>query len=118
MEKHTPGPWIAVGVDVHDKTTMFDRHGSMIGDTANRITRVEYPYDSTMGKVANARLIAAAPDMLAALKATEDRLSAWRDSHEIWYRQTNRDEDKNAMENCGRILCAIRSAIAKAEGRE
>lgn len=70
--QHTPGPWVAVGVEIHDMAASFDEHGARVGDTPNRIARVEYPYgevDYRHGatKEANARLIAAAPELADAL---------------------------------------------------
>lgn len=59
---HTPGPWFVApsGTTVHDKRVWFDEHGARCGDTPNICIDAETP--------ANARLIAAAPDLLAALK--------------------------------------------------
>ena len=55
-------------------------------------------------KAANARLIAAAPDLLAALKAMIDVA----DDDAVF------DHDRNGCDNC--ILCDARRAAAKAEG--
>lgn len=71
---HTPGPWHVVnGIEVHDKAAEYDSSGTRIGETPNRICLVEYPYsypDYRHGatKEANARLIAAAPELLEALR--------------------------------------------------
>ena len=37
--EHTP--WVAVGNEVHDRVTKFDTNGARVGETANRIARVE-----------------------------------------------------------------------------
>jgi len=67
--KHTPGAWYAVsGNAVHDKLATFDANGVRTGDTPNRICKVEYPYSDDAGQAANASLIAAAPDLLEALR--------------------------------------------------
>jgi hypothetical protein len=63
--KHTPGPWIAYGDEVHDRPTNFDENGSRIGNTPNLICTVEYPYSDPRGQLANALLIASAPCLLA-----------------------------------------------------
>lgn len=68
MSKFTPGPWfVANGNEVHDELACYDEQGARVGNTANRIATVEYPYMDDAGKTANARLIAAAPDLYAAL---------------------------------------------------
>ena len=59
MSKHTPGPW--------QWTQHFDPTISIYKDGFGQIARL---YDSSAGTgKANARLIAAAPDLLDALKA-------------------------------------------------
>ena len=63
-----------------------------------------------------ATLMSAAPELLEALRITADRLAAWRDSHEIWYRQTGNIEHQNARANYDALLSAIEPAISKAEG--
>jgi len=70
MSKSTPGPWFVApsGTTVHDKRVWFDEHGARCGDTPNICIDAETP--------ANARLIAAAPDLLEALIATSAVLAA------------------------------------------
>lgn len=62
---HTPGPWFVApsGTTVHDKRVWFDEHGARCGDTPNICIDAETP--------ANARLIAAAPELLAACRLVE-----------------------------------------------
>ena len=90
--KHTPGPWTVrdhggyIEVETPDEPTVA-HFGSLSFDGAD--------HDWAL---ANARLIAAAPELLAALKAMADRAE--------WYG----DEDADS-------LCGARAAIAKAEGR-
>lgn len=59
---------VANGNEVHDRPTHHDESGARIGETPNRIVKVEYPYDDTAGQNATAYLIAAAPDLYAALE--------------------------------------------------
>lgn len=62
--KHTPGPWIAVGWIVeHPREDISDICSCNPIDFGNKIPR------SNAEICANARLIAAAPDLLAALEA-------------------------------------------------
>lgn len=56
-----------------------------------------------MANEANARLIAAAPDLLASLKEMEDMLH-------LWMRDNTGPRELDVLERCER-------AIAKAEGR-
>lgn len=87
MTKHTPGPWGAIGADV--KTA---------GPTSRVICWTGIASDIALDEVrANARLIAAAPDMLNALL---DVLDFWD------------DPNMSMSELKGRV----RDAIAKAQG--
>ena len=62
MSKHTPGPWYAVE---HTKGVIITGQGKQIADV----------YDHRKTRFANARLIAAAPEMYGALKATRKALA-------------------------------------------
>lgn len=96
MSKHTPGPW--------DRTTRTNIEGSsMTVIDANADGRIiAFVYE---GDEANARLIAAAPEMLDALKQIEIVLN-----------------DSNAERRMERLRSHLRGvvlpAIAKAEGRK
>lgn len=61
-EKHTPGPWHSGPLN---KYTIYDRFGSKIGNTFHGVIAVQVSDEACE---ANARLMAAAPDMLAALR--------------------------------------------------
>jgi len=86
--KHTPGPWVVVGSHV-------ERH-----DGDGIYSRIAACYETTICEehggtaLANARLIAAAPDLLAALRALVHPMAS--------------DEDVDHA----------RAAIAKAEGNQ
>lgn len=92
MSKHTPGPW-HIGLDIigTKSETGFDRH------------IVEMLWDDKQGK-ADARLIAAAPDLLSACQAM---LKAMRDAANSEY--VGADDFHES------ILAGI-GAIAKAGG--
>ena len=86
MSKHTPGPW--------QWTQHFDPTISIYKDGFGQIARL---YDSSAGTgKANARLIAAAPDLLDALEFVMNRL-------------VDKHEDDIAAQKA-------RAAIAKATG--
>ncbi len=90
MSKHTPGPW--------QWTQHFDPTISIYKDGFGQIARL---YDSSAGTgKANARLIAAAPDLLDALKSIA---IAWKDEVLV------HDDQREAMR-------AATAAIAKATG--
>lgn len=61
--KHTKGPWFAhpFTLQVVDKKMWFDEDGSRHGDTPNMVINCDSQADT--------HLIAAAPEMLAALEA-------------------------------------------------
>lgn len=86
MSKHTPGPWEARGAGVFAV-------GRYIGATGDEDSDGDE-------QVANARLMAVAPEMLDALKMCAD----WMDAR----------EKKGAGP---RVVDAARLVIAKAEGR-
>lgn len=107
--KHTRGTWVVSGDDVvvnHVNECLV-------------IARVEPQGEET---VSNAALIAAAPDMYAALMETADRLSAWSDSLRDWVRYDHgtpekREEWTNEADNYDRLLALIMPALDKADGR-
>lgn len=88
---HTPGPWIANSCGV-----VLTEARSPAG---HRATIAECNSPSAEVDLANARLIAAAPDLLEALRALEILASRW-----LPY------QDQDAINEA-------RAAIAKAEGR-
>lgn len=101
-QKHTPGPWRV-------------EHTGDYADDPVKVVKICYPdgQQRHLAKVydcylpgdgdgdANARLIAAAPDMLAALEAMRD---AWD------------MEGRESVRARGEAMTAIRAAIAKARG--
>ena len=96
MSKHTPGPWEAFQNDLGCGVLATKR-----ADVAYCWTRDGWPLDSSRPiseSVANARLIAAAPELLEALK-------------EVSAEARHPDYDWNVA-----LLKTVRAAIAKAEG--
>ena len=61
---HTPGPWHVTG----------DEHGTMITDNTGEQIALWPQQGGTVEQCANAALIAAAPELLAALKVCESVL--------------------------------------------
>lgn len=95
---HTPGPWRQTGVNV--------RAGdALICWATNHHANAETPEPE---KLANARLIAAAPDLLAVLQQIVEDTNKYIESGDF-------DSFKDWMRaNCDDAECAI----AKAKGRE
>ena len=60
--KHTPGPWKVCQGQTHEWTSVFAENGTFVTNTNHSRAR------SDGEASANARLIAAAPDLLAALE--------------------------------------------------
>lgn len=73
--KHTPGPWKA------DEYFHVSANGRDVADI--RIFACNGYALDTIERTANARLIAAAPDMLAALKDELESLTRWQSAREI-----------------------------------
>jgi hypothetical protein len=108
---HTPGPWEARIFHGFDGFGIFakDREHSL----ANSNLYEHTAYVGTFGEEetgANARLIAAAPDMLAALNAIFD---GFADGSIHFTKKRQSESDPHHPANT--LMCA---AIAKAEGRE
>lgn len=91
--KHTPGPWTIHGDLTNPRNAYTIR--DLSGDTLAAV-RLECVHSKIAD--ANARLIAAAPDLLAVLESV-----LWR-----WDRDDERDNPELGAE--------IRAAIAKAKG--
>lgn len=97
MTEHTPGPW-AVSSH-HGRLTVATHDGSMIIADCRVASDDEFQ--------ANARLIAAAPEMLAALRYAVDVIEEAAGGRES---QLSSDEQA--------ALAQARAAIAKANGAE
>ena len=71
MGKHTPGPWTVQGDGYDTATYVMGRDVLVRGGEADRIIAVCHSYGplDRISRLHNARLIAAAPDMLEALLA-------------------------------------------------
>ena len=98
-QKHTPGPWIATHIigswwiEDDDPTAFCRRRIAIVDDGAG----IESPE-------ANARLIAAAPELLAALEEAKQFI---QNGIEYGYINTPEDED---------VLAMIKKAVRKAKG--
>ena len=102
--QHTPGPWIAT--EWHD--IRDNGHGFDVGGHPDHNAGLSAAVYSGPDCAANARLIAAAPELLEALERTMNRLECvTRDAGLVW-REWSGVED---------TLTAARAAIAKARGQ-
>jgi hypothetical protein len=130
--KHTPGPWSAchngecqcktvMGNDYPVATITSGNWGDdypsirLVGDSSLELKAEAYMEQITYGKVseetavANARLIAASPELLEACKQIDSiasRIQKWQRQNleAMWY------------EDFQEIVTNVRAAIAKAEG--
>ena len=103
MSDHTPGPWVVKGSKVWEEKHFYKARRGIVAEPS-------ISWRDSAEFEANARLIAAAPDLLAALKEW-DRLSLVIDS------AVRRADPTYADDVLGRIR-AGRAAIAKARGEE
>jgi hypothetical protein len=109
MSKHTPGPWTYSDEYIDEQSGEYSEPIVWAGEKHVAIVRVGI--ESSEG---NARLIAAAPDLLEALK----RIMAGFDDG-VWVRSIKEDGDSGwAMRLIPHVqaLGAAWSAIKKAEG--
>ena len=105
MSNHTPGPWRAMHAgtanDEHARVIRSDG-GAWIADVLKQGTEAD--------RAANARLIAAAPDVLAALEDAE----GWLNDSDVAYVISH---DKGEQAAYCRMMVNIRAAIRKARGQ-
>ena len=104
---HTPGPWVAATWNCNPQ---FNNDGNRFWDIKPETFHFGPEYLETSGWMseANARLIAAAPELLATLIALEK----WFDiDTEVWAALPEAERADN-----DRQLAKIRAAIAKAKG--
>jgi len=110
--KHTPGPW-----------SYSDHASPRITNVECDIARVEAlpgseNHSEVRGEViANARLIAAAPDLLAALREVSLCFGTGEASEEWWAEQHDNyvPEGRNSVDCRNDVLERARAVIAKAE---
>jgi hypothetical protein len=130
MSKHTPAPWVLkIRPAEHDDNVTvaeIEVNGKYRGGIA-RLQSAEHIDGIAKDElIANARLIAAAPDMLEALRLHQ----AWADSERTGpdYGEQTRDTHPNGeeiwriwwrgnLDLCDRANSATLAVIAKAEGR-
>lgn len=109
---HTPGPWeFFIGTDLRYRVTpQRPQKPAVICEMIRIESDSEYPNDAVL---ANARLISAAPDMLAALQA----LVAYADAYSDKMREIGRGaEQLGAGADSMSVSAAARAAITKATG--
>ena len=104
MSEHTPGPWeLAWNVHGREDTALIRLNGSSLYAVAD-VTDLDYPTGKPRYCLADLQLMAAAPELLDALKACRKQLAEWADAGSL------DDSDFHAVK-------AADTAIAKAEGR-
>jgi hypothetical protein len=104
MSEHTPGPWAVVGKSEGDGIVCFV--GSLEVVTTTDKDPEQYDVE------ADARLIAAAPELLEAAEIIEDRIAYYASLYE---EGAPNIEEWGYMDNSG-DMAKMRRAIAKAKG--
>lgn len=106
--KHTPGPW---EIDAHRS---YDKH---IPVSAGGYTVALVDQDETRSDVAevNAHLVAAAPDMHAALVLADAAIVDAMDAVGVDAYRIGIEQCRRVIRDLGTALGAVQSAIAKAE---
>jgi hypothetical protein len=99
MNKHTPGPWqVGMAFDNYGTTEIAIEHMTTAGNLI-----IAVALDGLQGQDANARLIAAAPDLLEALMLMRNRFLDTEGNHGQWEQEATDAAD---------------AAIAKATGEQ
>lgn len=118
---HTPGPWKWNGTD----TCIWPTHGERRAEIANVFTAKNPGSDLSVAsdcfskeEEANARLIAASPELLAALKEIDLRLTQTRLASNIGKKKTDKERANFLQSQIEAINKDIRDAIAKIEEPE
>ena len=96
MSKHTPGPW-RTGKGAGSRYTVYDKFSQRVGDFFEGVMATQRSDEEC---AANARLGAAAPDLLATLV----------DAHDII--------DAIGQPETAEVAARMRATIAKAKGEE
>ena len=110
---HTPGPWEAYRDDEREEYSI----GKSLARLGTRlVATVQFGFDepAESEQHANARLIAAAPDLLALAKQYASECSNCDGEGRLFVQFEGRMEDVGPCEACA----DIRAVIEKAEGRE
>lgn len=112
-EKHTPGPWHVV---MSDNATPFIQHEcgddwTDIDDRTSRVCHMPAEIMENFNSLNNAKLIAAAPDLLAALETARDYVAG-----ELEYRKQAMAGYPDKWRTEEQDLAAIDAAISKARG--
>lgn len=92
MNNHTPGPWAAMEPKSDYEGRIFDRSIMAASASGNPIPVARAYNNIGTNCAANARLIAAAPDLLAAL----EYIIGWKP--EAWSSETARDLARAAID--------------------
>lgn len=113
--RHTTGPWIVVD-DIAGANSSGPYLAVENADRSSVICEIESPDDSPELCRADAALIAAAPDLLAACKATFVTVQAIVDAHEAEPFRTELDPAARFQNDLRNSAGLLRAAIAKARG--
>ena len=108
--KHTPGPW-TVGREMNSERPGSVPVVALVRDSLAGRMHVAFVNGKAGEQEANARLIAAAPGLLAALRALTLDVQAWHEVHGRTGQYSSPQADYLAQ-----AMIEARAAIAKATG--
>jgi hypothetical protein len=109
LPSHTPGPWRVSDFD-HTEIIMNDLAGTYIAGVRDEAI----PYEEAR---ANARLIAAAPELLAALKDARETIERDAQRLRACAEQSHPEERDGHMDGANALIEQVDAAIAKAGGQ-
>ena len=104
MNQHTPGPWSVRGPAGIDKDYAIIGDNSIIAESCGRVGEVKFP-----NAYANARLMAAAPELLLIAKHSRELIEALKPVFNLI--------DKRLVNQVKEINETIDEVIEKAEGK-
>ena len=108
MSEHTPGPWITDGPA---QFAHRDRGSMVYAKSGNGHLVATLENDNSPNHRENARLIAAAPDLLEACRVLTDEICGLHGSHSEPLKEESWDDTGSF-----KAYMLARAAIAKAEG--
>lgn len=107
MSKHTPGPW---GPHKHALAAVISGTGMLVANCGSHMDNMRDPDELIAEQEANARLIAAAPDLYGELVQADTQM-------QMAYECVEAGRYDEALLHLGAMSRTRRAAIAKAEGK-
>ena len=111
--QHTPGPWsLSASFDRVERRVQHGDNPPLVWGIASGINSAHPDYMPRAEQIANARIIASAPELLAALERSEEGLRCLLDEVALLRAGANPEPQSDYIRTCA--LIQARAAIAKA----